>query len=272
MTANLKKLRRQHNISQEYLANKLGVSRPTYILIEKGEKELTVKQAKIISELFNIQTQPIPKKSFSAAAPAKKAKKKPKSKLNPNKFKETLLYILEKVGARPNIGETAIYKLLYFIDFDYYEKYGKFLMGATYQKNHYGPTPVQFKKMTDEMIKDGEIEQVKSKYFQYDQKKYLPRREPDLNEFNVTEIKHIDAVLSRLALKSARELSDYSHQDIPWQATKDQDAIDYSLVFYRTIPYAQRDYDKMNEHAALNDVLAELGDISEEESNYYENL
>jgi len=47
------------------------------------------------------------------------------SQANVKKFKEVFLYILEKVGARPNIGETALYKLLYFIDFDYYEKYQK---------------------------------------------------------------------------------------------------------------------------------------------------
>ena len=42
---------------------------------------------------------------------------------NFQKFKEVLIYILNSVGAKPNIGETVIYKLLYFIDFDYYEKH-----------------------------------------------------------------------------------------------------------------------------------------------------
>jgi hypothetical protein len=61
---------------------------------------------------------------------------------NLNKFKQVLLYILEKVGSKPNVGETVLNKLLYFIDFDYYEKFEENLMGATYIKNHHGPTPV----------------------------------------------------------------------------------------------------------------------------------
>jgi len=61
------------------------------------------------------------------------------SQANVKKFKEVFLYILEKVGARPNIGETALYKLLYFIDFDYYEKFEEQLIGAKYIKNHFGP-------------------------------------------------------------------------------------------------------------------------------------
>jgi hypothetical protein len=110
----------------------------------------------------------------------------PKSELRINvparnleKFKEVLLYILGKVGSKPNIGETVIYKLLYFIDFDYYEEYEEQLIGATYIKNQHGPTPIEFKKITERMIKDKEIEKVKSTYYTFPQTKYLPLREPN---------------------------------------------------------------------------------------------
>ncbi len=42
---------------------------------------------------------------------------------NLRKFKEVLLYVLSRLGNKPNIGETFLCKLLYFIDFDFYEKY-----------------------------------------------------------------------------------------------------------------------------------------------------
>ncbi len=48
-----------------------------------------------------------------------------------------LLYVLNKVGCKYNVGETVLYKLLYFIDFDFYEKYEEQLIGATYVKNHH---------------------------------------------------------------------------------------------------------------------------------------
>lgn len=66
------------------------------------------------------------------------------------------------------------------------------------------------------MIDKGELEQVKSKYFQHDQKKYLPRRAADLKILSAQEIQHIDDVLARLSWKNAKELSDYSHSDTPW--------------------------------------------------------
>lgn len=81
---------------------------------------------------------------------------------NVKKFKEVLLYVLEKVGAKPNVGQTVIYKLLYFIDFDYYELYEKQLTGAKYIKDHDGPTPQDFSKIVKQMQKAGEIEVVKT--------------------------------------------------------------------------------------------------------------
>lgn len=117
---------------------------------------------------------------------------------NVKKFKEVLLYILEKVGSKPNVGMTVLYKLLYFIDFDYYEKYEMQLIGAKYMKNTHGPTPVSFAKIVDSMKENNEIEEIKSQYFQYDQKKFLPLRPANLSLLSGQEKDMIDNVLSRL--------------------------------------------------------------------------
>jgi len=69
------------------------------------------------------------------------------TKKNPDKFKQVLLYVLDKVGGKPNVGETVLHKLLYFIDFDYYERFEETLMGATYIKNHHGPTCVELESI-----------------------------------------------------------------------------------------------------------------------------
>ena len=94
-----------------------------------------------------------------------------------------LLYILEKVGGKPNVGETVLHKLLYFIDFDYYEKFEENLIGATYIKNHHGPTSVELGTILKDMQKNGEIEAVKSKYFNHLQKNICRLSEPILMPF-----------------------------------------------------------------------------------------
>lgn len=144
------------------------------------------------------------------------------------------------MGSKPNIGETVLYKLLYFIDFDFYEKYEEQIIGATYLKNHYGPTPLEFKKIVEEMIRSREIIKVEDQYFEYPQTKYLPLREPDLNRLKANEVEMINDVLSRLSHMNASQISSYSHNDVPWLTADDQSIIEYESVFYRTDAYSVR--------------------------------
>jgi uncharacterized phage-associated protein len=150
--------------------------------------------------------------------------------------------MLNKVGSKPNIGETVLYKLLYFTDFDFYEKYEEQLIGATYIKNYYGPTPVEFEKIVAEIM-DKEIIKVKSKYYDYPQRKYLPLRKADLSKLRANEIEVIDKVLDKLSDMNAKQISDYSHDDVPWLTTKDNEVIEYESVFYRTPIYSVREYE-----------------------------
>ncbi len=246
-------MRNNQGISQAFVAEKIGVSRASYIEIEKGTKELTLSQANTLAEIFNITLAELisgDKISNIEVSINETPEKKEERGIridvpqkNLKKFKEVLLYVLEKVGSKSNVGMTVLYKLLYFIDFDYYEKFEEQLIGATYIKNHFGPTPVEFKKIVESMESKGELETVKSNYFLHEQTKYLPRRESDISVLNAQEIKHIDEVLSRLSDKSATELSDYSHKDVPWIITKDNQPIKYEGVFYRTEETSVREYE-----------------------------
>ena len=247
----VKRLRLENGYSQEYLAKELGMSRPTYMQAERGEREFTVSEAKKLALIFGVPLENLLSGNIKTLKVEieKEEKEKRKEEIrisipqqNLKKLKEVLLYILEKAGAKPNVGETVLYKLLYFIDFDYYERFEEQLIGAKYIKNHFGPAPIEFKKIVDEMEKRGEIERIRSKYFQHDQKKYLPRRSPDLSGISARELAHIDDVLCRLSGKSAKELSDYSHSDTPWMVHKPGEIMSYESVFYRDNKHSVRDY------------------------------
>jgi DNA-binding XRE family transcriptional regulator len=250
----IKELREKLGYTQDLVAKEIGVSRPTYIQIEKGERELNVSEVIELAHLFDISVddllnaRDVSVPEVHVEKPARSLQKAPTIRINVpqknlKKFKEVLLYILEKVGAKPNIGETAIYKLLYFIDFDFYEKFEEQLIGATYIKNRFGPTPVEFKKIVEDMIESHELEQVKSSYFQYEQKKYLPLRSPDLSVLDAREMVLIDDVLTRLSDKSAKELSEYSHEDVPWKIHGQGEKISYESVFYRDHEHSVKNYE-----------------------------
>lgn len=251
----IKDQRKKRNLTQELVASRVGISRPTYVQIEQGDREISITEAKKIADVFEISLDDfLAERESSVVVHLEKGKDMPTDTQNEmrisvpqknlEKFKEVLLYVLSKVGGKPNVGEAVIYKLLYFIDFDFYEKYEEQLIGATYIKNHHGPTPIEFKVIVDDMIQNGEIAQVTGKYFNYPQRKYLPVRESDLTKLkDARELQHIDEVLARLGDKNATELSEYSHEDVPWIVAKDGKPLDYEAVFYRTSKTSVRNYD-----------------------------
>jgi transcriptional regulator with XRE-family HTH domain len=250
----IKQIRESLGLSQQALAEKLGISRPSISQIENGERKVGAEELKSLAGIFNMSTDALldwrkePQIKISEkgeaylTAPASWMRINVPQK-NLQKFKEVLIYILNNVGAKPNIGETVIYKLLYFIDFDYYEKYEEQLIGATYLKNKYGPTPLEFRKIADQMAAKGEIIEVKDKYFEYPQRKYLPLRRPNLSILRGSEIEVIDDVLCRLSDMTARQITEYSHNDVPWLTADEGKVIEYESVFYRTPPYSVREND-----------------------------
>jgi len=59
----------------------------------------------------------------------------------PQKFKQVLHYFIDETSSADNIGKKALFKLLYFNDFDYYELFEKKLTGEVYAKLEHGPAP-----------------------------------------------------------------------------------------------------------------------------------
>lgn len=247
----IKKIRESSGISQEKLALILGLSRPTISQMENGDRKISADELISLSEVFNFSINSLLdlEKEPEVILPESKKEKKIQQTIrinvpqkNLDKFKEVFIYILNKVGSKSNVGETVIYKLLYFMDFDFYERYEEQLIGACYIKNHYGPTPVEFKKIVDRMSNEKDIEKVESNYFSYPQTKYLPVRKADLSSFRANEIEVIDNVLNRLSDMNAGQISEYSHGDVPWLITDDGEVIEYESVFYRSTPYSAKNH------------------------------
>ncbi|NOY35534.1 MAG: DUF4065 domain-containing protein [bacterium] len=257
----IKKQRIKRNMTQGYLASELDMSRPTYTQIERGERELTISEAKKLAAIFDMSLEDFlagRNASFSVSIGKSGSKKNKttaeKSEIRINvpqekaeKFKQVLLYILAKIGGKPNIGQTVLYKLLYFIDFDYYEKFEEQLIGAKYIKNHYGPTPVAFAKIIGDLDRAGKVEKIKSKFYKHEQTKYLvnPEEPIDLSALSARELAHIDWEIDRLGDLTATQISALSHIDTPWKVAKEREALEYEHVFYRPEETSVRNYDAL---------------------------
>ena len=244
--------RARHEMSQEELASAVGLSRPSLAQIELGNRNVTAVELSLFAETLYFSMDEIMSSEFKYEASYKTTNYEadageirisvPEFKVE--KFKNLILYILEKCAGKPNVGETVLNKLLYFSDFNYYELYEEHLSGATYRKFTKGPVPKEINDILKEMVDEGKLQAFNVKYFGYSQKRYFPLIASDKRVFNGAEIEVIDMVIDRLSNMSASEISDYSHGDMPWKASTDRQVIDYELVFYREAPYSVRTYNE----------------------------
>ncbi len=255
LTKRVKELRKEAKLSQYEFAKILKISRPTVSQIENGSRKVTLSDIMRLANAFNIQVEEILEKkpakkdsrskqmfeSFGAESfgawlldekdnkPAKKTKRKKEkfSKIDKNKYKEVIIYILNKAGARPNMGESFLYKVLYFIDFDFYEKYKSYLIGETYIKRINGPAPFNIKDVIKEMINAKDIVKLDNKYFSMPQTKYLPLKNPDLSKFKANEIEVIDGVLFKMSDMNLEDADNYSQNQIQFINAEINEKISY---------------------------------------------
>lgn len=244
-------LRKSKGHSQDELARFLGISRPSLTQIELGKRNLTVIELKKIADHLAVSIDKLLANDTAAGEVQLTSGDTGDSgqirisipELNVRKFTNILLYILEKCAGKPNVGETLLYKLLYFSDFNYYEMYEEHLTGAEYRKLPYGPVPQKIDSIINLMMADKMIQRIKTDYHGYQQTRYIPLVKPNLKELMASEKDVIDRVIDQFSDWSASAISDYSHNDMPWLASKDGETIDYELAFYREYPYSVRTYD-----------------------------
>lgn len=245
------KLRKYRGFSQEELSKMVNITRPSLAQVEMGNRSVSAEEILLFSHSLGFSIDSFLSPKFGIGEELKEAEKKKEEpeerisipKLNVDKFKQILLYILEKCAGKPNVGETVLYKLLYFSEFNYYEIYEEHMIGATFKKLPFGPVPQKLDAILNKMEEKGELKMIKTRYFELTQKRYIPLVKPDLTLLKASEKETIDQVVNQLSDFSAKAISDYSHKDMPWKATKDGDIIDYELAFYREPPFSARVYD-----------------------------
>ena len=158
-------------------------------------------------------------------------------------FRQVILHVLDRVEGKPNVGEAVLHQLFYFIDFDYYEKFEENLMGETYIKDGYGPTSVNLTRILRCLEEEGAVQKTERVHHNDSQKRYVATRRSETDLLRPRDVEHIEQVLDRFTDMSVAELSEYSHNDIPWKSTRDGKPIPYETVFYRDDRYSVSELD-----------------------------
>lgn len=227
----IKELRKQHNRTQDQVAEMLWVSRVTYNQIEnwKTPRDSYIEQ---FQDIFDV--------SFSALANHKKVPHKAINDAKYQKVKNLILYILDKTSSLPNVWKTVIYKILYFCEFDRYELTWQRLTWLDFIKLPKWPAPENFDFIINRMEKEWVIIPVMATYMWYTQQRYMINERISENLLQWEEKIYVNREIERLKNMNVSEICEYSHGDIPWKATPDMEVIDIDLANHRMYPYSAK--------------------------------
>lgn len=217
----LPKLRKVAGMSQEELAKKLGMSRPTLIAVEKGERDITVTELAKISEIFDIPAEILFDENMSVSH------KIASRDFNEKSFQKFLnvLRMCVKYGSDEDgkITKTKLAKLVYLCDFASYYKHLKPISGLEYHKLAQGPVPIEFFDVLD----TDESFSVEKK----DKAMMVALVEqPDEGVLSVAEQKLVRAVCKKWQKASTSAIVEFTHKQIPWKVCRDREVIPYALI------------------------------------------
>lgn len=206
----IKVSRLKKGLSQSDIAIKLGISRPSYIAIEQGKRELTMGEFEKLSSILGVSFEEVE----SGESP------------NYEKYKQMILAFL-RLGSK--MTKTKLAKMLYFADFSWFYSNLKSMSGMQYRKIKYGPVADSYFRIIDEMFDNGEI-QIENR----DDGGMLISQtrsgaKIDLKEINKEENKLIENIEKKWQNKKTSEIVDFTHKQFPYLYAGDNEIVSYEL-------------------------------------------
>lgn len=214
----IKYLREERNLSQDVVARLSKMSRASYVAVEKGTKELTLKEAEAITKLFGITIDEL----LRTQAP------------DHLKYKQMILAFLRNAKANhKTVKKTKLAKLLYLADFSWYYLHQKSMSGVAYRKIEFGPVADVFFRLLEEMEQGGvvNIKQIyRDDYHMYQIEETRASEKTALILLQKKEQVHISKIWKQWQEASTAEIVKFTHEQAPYKGALMGQIIPYELI------------------------------------------
>ncbi|MDO8522393.1 MAG: DUF4065 domain-containing protein [bacterium] len=155
------------------------------------------------------------------------------TKINQAKYRNAILFFASRIQ-NGTLGKLKLMKLLYYFDFDFFEKYGRSVTGDKYLRFENGPVPRMAEKIIKQMDgKEIKISRRKVADGYKDQMHIEALVAFDISVFEKEEILLLEELASKWERFSGAEMKSATHGEAPWIATEANGVIDYNLAYYR---------------------------------------
>lgn len=211
----IKELRNKRGFPQSDLAGKLGISRPSYIAIEQGKRELTLSEAEKLSGIFGVSL-----KEMQGGISA-----------NYEKYKQMILACIRNAGSRDGcVTKTKLAKLVYLADFAWFYNHLESMSGMPYRKIQYGPVPDSYFRAVDELFESGEIDINPTEDGAMLISQTRNGQKVALSEISKEEEKLIKDISAKWRNKNTKEIVTFTHNQLPYAVCSDNEIIPYELI------------------------------------------
>ena len=171
---------------------------------------------------------------------------------NGKKFKELIVYIAKRLGPEAALGRVKLAKLLMASDFGAYERLGRSITGATYEKWEHGHLPREMLLAQRDLEAAGDIRVETVDYFGKQLNQISAERDPDMSDFSEDELAVVEKALRYLGYESASFLSAQSHLELGWKLADWKEPIPYRTVFIGAGAVSEADLRRGEELASLH--------------------
>jgi DNA-binding XRE family transcriptional regulator/uncharacterized phage-associated protein len=214
----IKYLREEHKLSQESVAKKVSMSRASYVAVEKGTKELTLKEAESITKLFGITIDEL----LRSIVP------------NHKKYTQMIVAFLRTAKTRNiTIKKTKLAKLLYLADFSWYYLHKKSMSGVSYRNTEFGPVSDVYFRLLEEMEQGGviNVKQVyRDDYHMYELEETRASAKTPLLLLSKQEQSHLSKLWKQWEKSSTAEIVKFTEEQIPHKESLLGQTISYDLI------------------------------------------
>lgn len=218
LAGRIKQRRLARGISQEVVASELGTSRPSYIAIEQGSKELTLSQLEKLANILRTSVSDLQYEVYNLAGDEARSKK----------YLQIILNFL-KSGADTDgkITKTKLAKLTYLADFAWFYAKLEPMSGLAYRRIPQGPVPDEYFRAIDELFESGavSIEQRGTALMISANETSAPQ-----SELTDSEIKLIQAIAKKWQGKPTVDIVNFTHNQLPWKLCRPEEIIPYELI------------------------------------------
>lgn len=207
--------RRAHNISQAEMAQKLRISRTSYIAVEQGKRDLSLGEAQKIADMLGIPLENLTRGMAQ----------------NYEKYQEMILaYLRNAVDSDGKITKTKLAKLLYLADFGWFYDKLESMSGMPYRKITYGPVPDMYFRALDELEENGQIAVDRTADGHILISENQTNAKNNLGQISNAEMNLIKKISAKWRDKKTAEIVNFTHNQLPYKICGENEIIPYGLI------------------------------------------